>query len=124
MRSSDIPTDIFKEAHAEALELTPENERKQYLPDNIALALVDRLSRQGQIEGKKEAERIRGKIRHTIEGIQADRGLEYLTEQVNRAGFRDAFFHRMAARMTMSDMPASVKKASGEFRLNLPKDSK
>ncbi len=122
MRSSDIPTEDFTEAHKEALELTPENERKQHLPDNIALALVDRLTEKGQIENKDEARRVRDKIRHTIQGIQEEKGLKFLTEPVNRSGFRNAVFHRLAARMTMSDMPASVKKASGEFRLNLPKE--
>lgn len=124
MNTSDIPTEIFAEAHAEALQLTSEEDREAYLSDNIAISLVDRLMEQGRIENAEEALRIRRKINHAIRSIQDKRGLEYLTEPVNRGGFRDAFFHQIALRMSLADMPESVKKKSGEFRLNLPKDIK
>lgn len=124
MQSSDIPTEAFAEAHTEALEQTPEIQRESFLAENIAQALVDKLVQQGYIEAREEVERVRNKVAHAIRGIQQERGIEYLTDEVNRSGFRVAFFHRLAARMTLSDMPQSVKKASGEFRLNLPKSIK
>lgn len=117
MNPSEIPYEIFGAAHEEAIKQTPNLFKDSSFPNKLADELISRLTAACVESVTKDAEKARGKIIAVIEIIKDEKGVEFMMEQKN--AFQIAFFHRMAARLSVSDMPKSSGK-SGTFRLNLP----
>ena len=122
MQPSEIPLSIIESARARAVAETKEiseKERNASLAASITRFIVDALLGEGRIEGEEEIDLFRKKIWDTVFALQDEKGVKFLTEQVNRRAFAAALLHKLCERATMSEMPENVRKLSAELRLHL-----
>lgn len=117
MNPSEIPYELFSAAHEAAASKTPNLFKDLEFSGRLADELMSRLTAACVESVILDAEKSRNKIMAVLQIIKEEKGVEFMMEQ--KSAFQIAFFHRMAARLSTSDMPRSSSR-SGAFRLDLP----
>lgn len=124
MGPSDIDTDAFYTAHELAIANTdPSNLETDFVP-KLTLHLVTELARAGVTEVLEDRERAARKIRAALESVCNDHdpnGVQFLADQPLAA--KAALEHALAARATYSDMPASIRRITSQFKVVVPPDT-
>jgi hypothetical protein len=119
MKPSDIDIDSFYSAHNLAIQSLPKNRLEAEFTGKLTEFLVHELCRSGVQSILSDPVTASSKIKAALDEIQQNKGIEFVTEY--RIAVMAALEHTLAARMTYSDMPQSVKE-SGLYKLDLPDD--
>lgn len=103
MDSTDISTETFEKARENAVTETPELQRETHLIPNMVRNLIDELLTEGveELKDKEARETAEEKFREILSEIKEQKGMEYLTKQVNRGGLRILFLGQVARSNTI-----------------------
>lgn len=103
MDSTDIKTETFEKAREMAVAETGELQRETHLIPTMVRYLIEGLLTDGvqELEDREARETAEEKFAEILEQIKADKGIEFITEQVNRRGLSVLFLGQVARSKTI-----------------------
>lgn len=113
--SENIDDDSFASAHGLTLSNVPQDQLETEFVSTLTRHLISALDRAGVPEVKENRERSARKVQAALEEIRQTKGQEWLIFMQNRSALRMALEHVLASRITLSEMPPSIRKITQKF---------
>ena len=103
MDSRDIRIETFENARVAAVNETAESQRETHLVPTMVRFLIQGLLTDGleEMQHKDSRETAEKKFADILNNLVQERGVEFLTEKVNRGGLRNAFLAQIAQSRTI-----------------------